>query len=313
MTLVLLVWLVGATGQRGLAQSCAERLGDLLINQTFGDRGTSPALAGRTTYRAVTKRCPDNGEYAIADAVDGTCFDASWHTVARDHTSGVVGGNLLIINASEEPGAFYQQPVPELCPGTSYEFSVWGMNLLRPTACSNPQLPSLTISVETVGGRILQTIRIGVIEQTDTPTWRRFSALFVAPTTREVVTVKLINERGSGGCGNDLALDDIQLKQCGDCPPAPAYVPDAFTPNNDGVNDRLMVFLREPLRFDLRIFNRWGNLIFTSDTVTQTWDGTCAGSPCPVGTYAWVMTYQLANPDQTTQEYVKKGQVLLLR
>lgn len=220
---------------------------------------------------------------------------------------------MMIVNGSEEPGEFYQHPLTGLCSGIPYEFSVWGMNLLKPGICTNAVLPDLTISIETVSGRVIQSINMGSIPQSATPTWQRFATVFTAPRTTEDVVVKLINLRGAGGCGNDLALDDIQLKQCGACLPAPIYVPEAFSPNNDGLNDELAVFLGEADSFTMTVYNRWGNPVFSSDTLNRMWDGTYVGAPCPTGDYSYVVTYRLADATNVTREYVKTGRVLLLR
>ncbi|QHV96578.1 T9SS type B sorting domain-containing protein [Spirosoma endbachense] len=311
--IVLILCFMYACGNACLAQSCPGISNDLLINQSFGTVKENPSLAGLTSYNYVTSVCPENGEYSLASTVNGTCFFNAWHTVTEDHTPNDSGGNILIINASDEIGAFYQQPLPGLCGGTNYEFSLWGLNLLKPNICSDPVLPNLTIRIETIDGRVLQTIDFGSIEITQTPVWRRYSTLFTAPNVTEPVVVKLINNQGAGGCGNDLALDDIQLKQCDACAPNPVYVPDAFTPNNDGVNDELAVFLREAVSFNIKIYNRWGNVIFTSDALTNKWDGNYAGNPCAAGEYTWVITYKFADSASTTHDYIRRGHVLLTR
>ena len=69
------------------------------------------------------------------------------------------------------------------------------------------------------------------------------------------------------------------------------YVPQAFSPNGDGNNDRLYPILLgiTQLKY-FRIYNRWGNLIFetASSSPTQGWDGTFKGSLQPVETYTWI-------------------------
>ncbi len=305
--------------QVSFAQTCTGLPGESIIDQSFGSAGNQPSIADRTTYQYVTATCPDNGQYAVASSVNGTCFNNTWHSVPEDHTPGDVAGNLLVVNASDVVGAFYQQPLAGLCGGTRYEFSVWCLNLLRPGICSEPTLPNLTVRIETQTGQVLQTIDFGTVGLEQAPTWRRFAILFTAPTVAEPVVVKLINNQEAGGCGNDLALDDIQLRPCESCPAEPAFLPDAFTPNSDGRNDVLNVFMRPAASFNFRVYNRWGSLLFSSDAPTDAWDGTYAGSPCPVGEYTWVLTYQPAQATPTTggealsRPFVKTGRVLLLR
>ncbi len=308
-----LIWLAFGYGQSGLGQVCRDLANEPAVNQSFGRAGAAVSLTGRTTYQSSANPCPLDGSYTLSPTIDGNCFLALWHNVPEDHTPGDVGGNMMIVNGSDQSGEFYQHPLTSLCSGTPYEFSVWGMNLLKPGICTAPLLPNLTISIETAAGRVIQSINIGTIPQSATPTWQRFSTVFTAPESTDGVVVKLINKQGDGGCGNDLALDDIQLKQCGACSPAPIYVPEAFSPNNDGVNDELTVFLRKPDSFNLTVYNRWGNPVFFSDALSRKWDGNHVGTPCPTGDYSYVVTYRLADATNVTREYVKTGRVLLLR
>lgn len=311
--IVLLFCLASVFGTFCFAQSCPGISSNLVINQSFGTASNKPSLAGLTSYTFVTSACPENGEYAVAPTVDGTCFFNAWHNVTEDHTPNDSQGNMLIINGSNEVGTFYQQSLSGLCGGTQYEFSLWGLNLLKPNTCSAPTVPNLTIRIETSDGKILQTIDFGSIESTREPIWNRYATLFRAPVVAEPVIVKLINNQAAGGCGNDFALDDIQLKQCDACAPTPVYVPDVFTPNNDGINDVLAVFLREAVAFNMTIYNRWGTVIFSSNSLTTNWDGTYAGNPCLPDQYTWVVTYKLAASATTTHEYVQSGHVTLMR
>ena len=308
-----LVGLICGYGQPGLGQVCLDLVDEPAVNQSFGRVGAEVLLAGRTTYQYTKDSCPNDGLYTVADAVDGRCFFSLWHSLTEDHTPGDVRGNMMIVNASDKTGEFYQHPLAGLCSGTAYEFSVWGINLLKPGICTDPALPDLVVSVETANGRVIKSYDIGIVPQSVTPVWQRFSTVFTAPESTDGVVVKLINRQGAGGCGNDLALDDIQLRQCGACSPAALYVPEAFTPNNDGVNDDLAVFLRKADTFSLTIYNRWGSPVFTTDALSRRWDGTYGGTSCPADSYTWVITYQLADATRVTREYVKTGHILLLR
>lgn len=298
--------------QDAFAQSCSGPNAEVLIRESFGTAGSALSINGRTSYRYVAQRCPNNGEYTIATTSDQRCFDSVWHGLPQDHT-GNPEGNMLIVNASDLPGEFYRQTIPGLCGGTTYEFSVWGINLLQPGNCTDSSLPNLTIQIETESGRPLRTIRIGSISETTVPTWRRFSVSFTMPDIDEPVLVKLINNAEAGGCGNDLALDDIELIRCSACPPEPVFVPDAFTPNNDGNNDRLAVYLADFVSVNVKIFNRWGELMYSSNNLTEQWDGTSANAPCPPGDYTWVVTYEAVDSPTTTSIYARSGHVMLLR
>lgn len=300
------------TGHSGLyAQVCTDLSYQPIVNESFGTGGQRLLTAGLSAYAYQTNTCPNDGEYIVSDVVDGTCFNSAWHPITEDHTPGDVRGSMLLINGWYEETEFYAQPVPTLCPGTTYEFSFWGINIINPAKANDGLLPNLTAAVKITTGALIQILEFGSITQTSKPTWFRFSGLFTVPDTVTQVSIHLIS--GKGGSGNDFGIDDIQVRQCGACAPVSLYVPDAFTPNNDGMNDELSVILREPAAFDMKIFNRWGNLVFASNAPDRTWNGTYEGSPCPPGEYTWTISYQTAQKTSSATRYSKTGHVMLLR
>jgi len=88
-------------------------------------------------------------------------------------------------------------------------------------------------------------------------------------------------------------------------------VPTAFTPNNDGLNDKFWphnAIKAENLVF--KVYNRWGQLVFQSQTWQDKWDGTFNGVPQPAGVYVWMLSYTHRD---TQQKVFKKGTVTLIR
>lgn len=70
-----------------------------------------------------------------------------------------------------------------------------------------------------------------------------------------------------------------------------AYAPNAFTPNNDGVNDEYYVYPHCPyINFHLNIFNRWGEKVYDSYDPNLGWDGTYKTQQQPPGCYAYYVT-----------------------
>lgn len=86
------------------------------------------------------------------------------------------------------------------------------------------------------------------------------------------------------------------------------FVPNAFTPNNDGKNDVVKVFGNYMASIDFRIFNQWGQLIFQTTDPATGWDGKHKGVLQPVGVYA----YSLKVIRQDGTEVVKKGAINLI-
>ncbi|HYG17630.1 MAG TPA: T9SS type B sorting domain-containing protein [Ohtaekwangia sp.] len=88
------------------------------------------------------------------------------------------------------------------------------------------------------------------------------------------------------------------------------YYPTAFTPNKDGLNDTFQVFGQFIAKFEMKIFNRWGELMFiTDDLGGQGWDGTYKGDLMPESTY--VFTARIV--DLAGRTFDRSGTVLLLK
>jgi gliding motility-associated-like protein len=109
----------------------------------------------------------------------------------------------------------------------------------------------------------------------------------------------------TSGCSNSKTK---RLKVLGTCVIA---VPSAFTPNNDGLNDYLYplnAFNAENI--DFKIFNRWGQLVFSSNDWTKKWNGTIKGVPQASGLFAWTLQY---TDKRSGKPYSQKGTVFLIR
>jgi gliding motility-associated-like protein len=67
------------------------------------------------------------------------------------------------------------------------------------------------------------------------------------------------------------------------------FLPNAFTPNKDGLNDYFLPVMNNALFYELRIYNQWGVLLFTSTQASEGWDGKFNGQESPAGVYvAWI-------------------------
>ncbi|MBK7149222.1 MAG: PKD domain-containing protein [Bacteroidetes bacterium] len=88
------------------------------------------------------------------------------------------------------------------------------------------------------------------------------------------------------------------------------FVPNVFTPNSDGTNDIFYAYSKAVKQFNLRLFNRWGELVFESNNLNDGWDGTYKGELQPNGVY--VYTLQIVYLDNYTRNDLK-GSVTLVR
>ena len=88
------------------------------------------------------------------------------------------------------------------------------------------------------------------------------------------------------------------------------FVPTAFTPNGDGVNDYFRPIAVGISRFDyFRVYNRWGQLVYSSSSTETGWDGKIGGKDQASATFVWVVKGQ----DFTGKQVFAKGTVTLIR
>ncbi len=130
---------------------------------------------------------------------------------------------------------------------------------------------------------------------------------------REVVATPMENQEyellitNAAGCSAS-GTATIQLVSCGKSEIA---IPNAFTPDNDGHNDVFEVYLKpsiNPQGF-IRIFNRWGNLVFSANNLQATWDGNFNGKLAPSELYLLQIGFTC---DDGIQQVIN-GELYLLR
>jgi gliding motility-associated-like protein len=193
------------------AQTCTGGLGDPIVDITFGSGAGfgGPLAAGITNMTYVANECPEDGYYTITGGT-ANCFANSWLNVTQDHT-GDPNGYFMLINASYQPSVFYTQTIAGLCPGTSFQFAAWILNM------DNEQgeiLPNITFTILSTTGTVLQSYSTGNIPITGTLNWLQYACYFNTPANVTSVVLQMTNN-ASGGDGNDLALDDITFRAAG--------------------------------------------------------------------------------------------------
>jgi gliding motility-associated-like protein len=94
------------------------------------------------------------------------------------------------------------------------------------------------------------------------------------------------------------------------------FVPNAFTPNFDGHNDALETFIvvdLPVLEYRFSVFDRWGNLVFTTQDSDAVWDGTFRGKVLNTGVYVWLLEYTIDDIEYGITEYQSSGDVMLFK
>lgn len=109
----------------------------------------------------------------------------------------------------------------------------------------------------------------------------------------------------SNGCsGTDSII--VTPKQCMEG----FFIPNAFTPNNDFKNDLFKpVIFGNVSNYTFTIYNRYGNIVFSTEDINKGWDGKYAGIPLDTGTYIWTCRFKLENQEVK----MEKGTIILLR
>jgi len=117
-----------------------------------------------------------------------------------------------------------------------------------------------------------------------------------------------VNVTDNFGCQGQ---DTVVLRQCR----LPIWMPNIFSPNGDGLNDKFEATYDKNIKFNFKmlIFNKWGEQIYVSTDITKGWDGTYKGLPCPSDLYSWIVYFDAPAPYMFTQKSPIKGTVMLLK
>lgn len=118
-----------------------------------------------------------------------------------------------------------------------------------------------------------------------------------------------VSARNNFGCESTAEIDL-------NCNEWPFYVPNAFTPDDDKINDFFKpVFSNHPVDYDLWIFDRWGEAVFHSKDPDEPWIGDYNNKKthfAPDGVYNWLIEYSYYSPEGIKKEQ-KRGHVSILR
>ncbi len=89
------------------------------------------------------------------------------------------------------------------------------------------------------------------------------------------------------------------------------FIPNAFSPNEDRKNDVFRISGGNDIReFSIKIYDRWGSLVYASDNALEGWRGICSNKKCEIGMYVYLVQFKKV-ADPSTR--LLKGTVLLVR
>ncbi|MBA3649361.1 MAG: gliding motility-associated C-terminal domain-containing protein [Chitinophagales bacterium] len=144
----------------------------------------------------------------------------------------------------------------------------------------------------------------GALYQWDPPTALSSSATAEPQANPLASTQYSLLVTGENGCSSkDEVTVDVTHNHL-------IFVPNAFTPNGDGINDLFQFYSKGIAQIlQVQVFNRWGELVFSSHGETPFWDGTYKGQPCNLDTYI----YQITGESYDGNVIAEKGAVTLIR
>ena len=169
----------------------------------------------------------------------------------------------------------------------------------------NTQQPQNIFTIPQVSQQLPQII--------DTINWIKISGTFIANGREQFLTIGNFQQTDTLTNKNVYVyIDDVKLYYCGpDTTPQPTgsmIVPNVFTPNDDGYNDKFEFKNQEQWQYETQIFNRWGHLIF-DNSKSENWDGYLNGVQATPGVYYYVIR---AAAIKTGEVVVYRGTVTVL-
>ena len=115
-----------------------------------------------------------------------------------------------------------------------------------------------------------------------------------------------ITAKDANGCSVATIIIIVEKVCCEN-----VFVPNAFSPNNDGKNDELNLLNKNGINLDqFIIVNRWGNVVFEAQHIDDRWDGKYKSVDAELGTYFYLLKYTCSS---TNKSYLYKGDILLIR
>ncbi|MDP4262924.1 MAG: gliding motility-associated C-terminal domain-containing protein [Bacteroidota bacterium] len=112
----------------------------------------------------------------------------------------------------------------------------------------------------------------------------------------------------AGGCMKDTTINIVENIPAGGC--NDIFIPNAFTPNNDGKNDFFTIALPSSFKdISLQVFNRWGAAVCQATGNNLSWDGSYKGVQQPIGVYIYSLNYS----DRNGNRKILKGTLTLIR
>lgn len=292
------------------------------INSNLGDNSltVSPAVSttyyveinnnGCTLYDSISVNIGAND--VSIDGPTGLCLGDSVLLVASHFLSGETytydwGPDSLIIGNGNDSVYVSPQVSQEI---TLIATSSAGCQVMDTLMLTVDQLPNLNINLTASADTIYSGMPVTILV---TPVGYDYywNVPLGNDNEHEVILVEpqmiIVTVQSQYGCSkSDTVMIYVKELICGE---PDVFIPNAFTPNNDNANDEILVRGNNIDEFVLRIYDRWGELVFETSDQSTGWDGTFKGKACDPAVYDYY--FEATCIDQ--EKFFKKGNITLIR
>jgi gliding motility-associated-like protein len=294
-----------------------------LSNTAIGDPVAAPTTTTTYTLTATLGVCTSSPETVtvnvlpapVAAAVSpvGTCYGKSVELQGSGGVSYQWSPSTYLSNPAQQDPIMVDPHASE-----TYQLTVVGANgctSLKPATVVVNVVPPLKVFAgddtsvvvgQSVPMNAIDVDGVGFTQYAWTPTTGLSNPNIVDPTALVNASITYtVTATAPDGC---QGVDSMTIKAF--TSQADIFVPNAFTPNNDGHNDLLRAIPIGIAAFKyFTVYNRWGQQVFSTTNASLGWDGTLSGHTLLPGTFVWVA----AGVDYTGRLVERKGVVLLIR
>jgi gliding motility-associated-like protein len=264
---------------------------------------TVTPVPGAPQANAVTA-CADSTAMLVVQNAE-SAYTYSWYTAASGGTAAGTGSTFTA-PASATAATYYVQAGNAGCTSARVPVNVSRLPAMAIPVVTAAQITpaSVTFVWEPVSGAAGYQVSVNGAAYTApssglTGTTHQVSGVSLA----QGVSIQVI-ALGGEACQNSRPGDATAKLLNPDI-----FIPNAFTPNNDGHNDVFRAQGNIITGQEMKIFNQWGELVFETSDPAAGWDGTSQGKRQPMGVYVYTIRLKLANG----KEIIRKGAVNLLR
>lgn len=202
----------------------------ILYTETFGtgaNTTTLPKTTSSTEYTGSTTQPLVAERFMLtSDANNGD--NTRWINLP-DHTTGT--GRMMVVNADAADNIFFKDGISGLCPGQQYSMFFYAAFLGNGdygTVCNafgGFRYPKVMMTIrDATTGLVITQISTGDITNT---TWQQYGLKWVMPAGYTGAITFELSNNALGGCGNDIAIDDIQFGSCDPMPTVSTVAPSA--------------------------------------------------------------------------------------